>query len=72
MGVQMLTTRRPWWDWTAFAVIVSFGAQGTYRYLSHDGSLGWSLNLAIALVVGGLLVVACSLILDELRKRFGQ
>jgi hypothetical protein len=28
------------------------GAQGTYRYLSHYGSLGWGFRLAIALVVG--------------------
>ena len=68
----MLPTRRPWWDRIAFAVVVVFGVQGTYWYLSRYGSLGWGLRVAIALVVACLLAVGCSLILDKFRQRFGQ
>jgi hypothetical protein len=68
----MTPTRRPWWDRTAFPVVIIFGGYGTYSYPSHYSSLGWGFRVAIALVVACLLTVGCSLILDKLRHRFGQ
>ena len=68
----MVPTRRPWWDMMAFAIVMIFGGQSTYMYLSHYGSLGWGVRLAIALVVASLLAVTCSQILDKFRQRFGQ
>jgi hypothetical protein len=68
----MLPSKRPWWDRIAFSVVPIVGGLGTHSFLSHYSSLGWGFRLAIAVAAGCLLIVGCSLILDKLRRRFGQ
>lgn len=68
----MLLMKRPWWDRVAFAVAPVCVWFGTESVLNHYTSLGWGSRNAIGLVLACMLAVGLSLVLDKVRRRFGQ